>query len=489
MRSKLAWIAAGMGIFVLCGVLSYWLLLFSLLGLTYFLFRFLPGSKGKKKGGKKDREGDRLGLFFVAGTSILLFVLFFTGVLRPTKHIGSCLTGPTMRGVSLIHNQKAALLPQQPQNSKQIDFINDVLRVRDRARSTLSTDLVLNQLTSFLEKQRSVKDVADVVELRSKLLELRSFLRSHSETGLDDPDARRANEKLLEGELDKLIDRAGKTTNPTEEQRLQADLDRIVTRSPYFDLQLRLSDLEDLQHHLANIDVKSEVTPRIYFKDDQLVLEESIALATTRGELMQVDAEPLAHEAALDGMAYELVLHQADGDFKFDDLEQVDFSPKSTTATLLSRRIVKVDAASSCSAGYLSGIQHLNLRWPPLREMHLAVRSKTADFGVIRSSIELDRSSKLESIAIPLWSYFTAKEDLDVSRKQGVDTLKHPKDALTESALSGPDPFWIEVFRDTDLLRNPVVQHFRDDLIAENAISGFLVMVLTFLLSTRVFKS
>ena len=483
MRSRGAWIGAGVGMFLLFlfWLMSYWLLLFSLLGLGYFLlFKFPPASK------------KWFGPAFVAGTSILLLVLFFAGVLRPTKQIGSCLVGPTMRGLSVARRQAAAPQRQQSQKQKsayEISFTNKVFQYRDKARATLYTDLIVDQLTSFLDERRSAEQVANVIELRSKLTTLRSFLRNHSETGLDDPEKRRGNEKLLEKELDQFIERAGQTTTPTDKRRLDEDFSKFVLRSPYFDLQLLLSDLQDLQHRLANADVKGQVTPRISFENDRVVFEESVTLTAARGELVQADAEPLAHEAALDGMTYELILRQPEGDSRPEDLEHVDLSPNVSIVTLLSRRIVKVDAVNSCSAGYLSGIQHLDLRWPQPREVRLGVLSKTTDFGEIRSSIELDRNAKLDSVAIPLWSYFTAKEDLDVSRKQGVDTLKHPKEALTEASLSGPEPFWVELFRNTWLLRNPLVQRFRDYLIAENAISGFVVMLLAFFISKRIFKS
>jgi len=470
---RAVWIVAGIVMFICFALLSYWLLLFAMLGLAYFLlYRLVPRSK------------KWLAPVFTGGTAIGLLLLFFAGVLRPTKRIGSCVTGPTTRAISFVSAPPSAPAVRPRGNPFQDAFRDKVSKYRSRARTTLYTGAVIDQLASFVDQNRSDKEVADVVELRSKLTELRSFLKAHAEDGLNDPEKLRQNEKVLEDELDQFIKRAAQATTPKDQRKLDDDFRRLVGQSPYFDLQLLLNNVQELQRKLTNADVTVRVAPRILFENDQLVFEEAVTLTAGKGELVEVDVEPLAREAALDETRYELA-----GDSKPDDQGRVVFAPGTRMATLVSRRSIKLSSASSCSAGYLSGIQHLNLRWPQPYAVRLAVLSRVPEFGDVLSSIELDRAAKLESITLPLWSYFTAKEDLDLSHKQGGDVLKHPKDQLTQAAFSGPDPFWIEVFRDTPVLRNPLVQQYRDYLIAENAISGLVAMLLGLFLTDRVFKS
>jgi hypothetical protein len=486
MRRRLVYIFFGLTVLLVSAILSYWLLFFALLGVVYLaLFRLTEHSK------------KWLAPLFVAGTTVGLFLLFFLGVLRPTKRIGACVNGPTARVENLVRGGPANPVSRASVTPFEAQFRKKALQNEAWASETLYTDTIRSQITSFVQQERPDQQVSDVVDLRSKLVDLLAFLKDNAASGMNDPVLRRNGEKDLEKKLEDLVARIPAAKTPRDQRNLDDDLDRLVTNSPYFGLQLKLSSIQQLQQRLSNEDIKVNVVPRILVTSsrkedgaqsaDLMIFEEAITLTAARGQLVEADAHLLAQEARLDRFQYELLLNQNGKESKPDDAEHVYFVPDSRTATLVSRRSVPLDG-ESCSAGWLSGIRHLDLRWPQPYSTHIAVLSRIPRFGDVVSAVELDRSAKIKEIRVPQWSYFAAKEDLEVAHKEGSDILKDPKDQITQTALAGSEPFWIEIFRDTPLLRNPLIQPAREYLIAENAISGFILMLFGLVISARILK-
>jgi hypothetical protein len=486
-RRRLVYIFAFLAVLLVSAVFSYWMLFFAILGGVYALFRLTEDSKKKI----------RLAPLFVVGTGLGLFLLFFLGVLRPTKRIGACVNGPTARVENLVRGRPANPVPRASVTPFEAQFRKKALQNEAWASETLYTDAIRNQITSFVQQERPDQQVPDVVDLRSKLVDLLSFLKDNAASGMNDPVLRRNGEKDLEKKLEDLVARIPAAKTPRDQRNLDDDLDRLVTNSPYFGLQLKLSSIQQLQQRLSNEDIKVSVVPRILVtgsrsedgaqKADLMIFEEAVTLTAARGQLVEADAHLLAQEARLDGFQYELLLNQNGKESKPDDVEHVYFVPDSRTATLVSRRSAPLDG-EPCSAGRLSGIRHLDLRWPQPYSTHIAVLSRIPRFGDVVSAVELDRSAKIKEIRVPQWSYFAAKEDLEVTHNEGSDILKDPKDQITQAALAGSDPFWIEIFRDTPLLRNPLIQPARAYLIAENAFSGVILMLLGLVISDRILK-
>lgn len=455
----------------LLALVSYWLLLFSFLGLVYYLLHRWNADK---------REW--LSPVLAGVTAFILVLLWYLGIIRPTKEIGSCLTGPSSRLTLLIEGKPPSSQVQNPAAAFQIELANRVMANRSRARATLYTDVVTEQATSFLEQNRTDEQSATVVDLRAKLTDLRSFLKSTKEIDLGDPNQRRAAELELEKELDGLIARARSVSNPAAQQQVNDDLSALLNRSPFFDLYLRLKQVQTLQQKLANSDITVTTKPRILVEGNQFVFEEAIDLDAVRGELVEIDASPLVHEALLDKLTYNLRLQQPSGYSVPDNPEHVYVTPGIKHVTLLSQRRLDIGPAQSCTMGYLSSIRHLEIGWPQSYALQLIVVSNVTDFGKIISTVDLHRNAPMSEIDVPLWSYFTDKEELAVRRQEGHDVLD-PKQQLGLASFTSTDPFWVEIFKDDFWLRNVLAQRLKEYLIAENAlmavVSGAFGMILS----------
>jgi len=464
MRSRIAWTAVGVLTLTALLALSYWLFMFALVGaLGYFAF-WKPASLRKA------------GLGLLGGAAIGLIVLFSIGYVRPTRRIGACEDGPTQRVARFV----SRFSPPVPAVSTDTPFEQrlrkSVFENLSRARSTLETDHITDEASAFVDQSRAENLSSDIVDLRSKLGELRAFLNSaESRTaGLNDPAKRRRGEQILETQLQGYAARVKNARSPADQRRLDEEFHKILNDSPYFDLALRLGNIQTLQHRLANADLAASVKPTILFDGGQLIYEEAVTIIASRGELVQIDAEPLQREAGLDQFGYEIRLEQDGQRSTPPDAERVDLTPGSRTATLVSRRTVSV--GNRCTSGWRSAIQRLDLRWPSPYVARLAVLTRVPGFGEVHSTVTMNRDVKISEVRIPLWSFLTAKDQVDISRDAGWDVVRFSKDVVQSATAA--DPYWIEVLGPSRLIRNPIVYKLREYLIAENALMGLATLVL-----------
>jgi hypothetical protein len=474
MKRRIFWGGLGVVLLVVVGSLSYWLLLLALLGIACaVLFRTTSS-----------RIGRGAAVAFVL-VGVALVALYGFGYLRAAAHVGSCDTSIVARVASLGSSR-----PPGPdrQSTVALRFQEDLrqraFRFRNRARSTLQIDALMEQTSTFLDQPSAVKETPDYLALYDALQKLRSFLR---EQQLADRAVRRQQAAQLERQLDTLIARSRQATSPEIQQQLEEELLSITNKSLLFELHEKQRAVQLQARKVVSAVVEPRFASRVIFDGDQFNYEEEITLTATRGELVRIDAEPLRHEAEIEGMRHELLLRQGDETTRPGQLDNVQMTPGVRSVTLINRRYSTVGTEVVCAKSPVSPIRRLEPRWPYPYAIQLNVVSRIGPHTLI-STVEANRDARIEDVRVPLWSYYTAKDELALTQKEAFDVLTHPKDALTQNAFRTGEPFWMEIVGKSPLVRNPLVQKYRQYLIAEHALVTLVVLVIGAIVTDRLLK-
>jgi hypothetical protein len=469
------------GLVVLCLYWSWWLTVFSVLGIiTAVAAKYL--NKAKQAG------------LIVVLAILTLSALGYFGILpavsrKIPSQESSCtttITNKTLEKAHLDPGAKGILIPRTTDFvQRRMEVERDASRILFQARAAIGVDAAVTSVSRILDLESAPGLEETRRTVNSDAENIRKFLNDKNLSGREQ---RVKSAGALDEKVSGLMAQLKRTTSPDELAPIASALFEAETRSDMSQLAQKMFSLEEALRELtrqavassAVYEMESDGGPRATYR-------ETITIRSLQDGLLDtIDASLLQREADSAGVGFKIRVQRGDGaPVEVKDPSNILIQPRQKTVKLIYDRFAPVALPRYCAIAPIGVISRVVLEWPPSG-------SSVRFGGVLLKGDEhlpvwfsFDRSKPetqvIEEIRMPANSVFATARQLEVSTRDDRDVLTsaHPAD-LALAGFSGEGTNWIEIFDDSPVLRNGVTRKFKDYLIVENSIAAMFSLVLSF---------
>jgi hypothetical protein len=375
-------------------------------------------------------------------------------------------------------------LQQSPLAGRRVEMERDAARYLYQAKAAIDVDATLTAVSRTLDLQSApgLEDARTAVNDGAQ--SIRGFL---NDKGLSGREARMKSYEALKTVVDTVLQSASKAVEAEDIRGLESNLFEADNRSDISQLAKRMFSLEEALLALTRqaVTTSSEYSIQWDASSSVATYREIITIASLQDALLDtIDASLLVREGESAGSSVRIGVQKGDETPAYvSDPEHILVQPRSRQVKIMYDRAAPVSRPTFCSSAPMSTIQRANFIWPSSApsvrltgdiargEQHLPVR-------VLHDRSKAETQT-LESISLPASSVFAAARPLTLATRDGADVLTASKpDDLALRNFTAERNDWIEVFSDTVLLRNGVIQRFKNYLIVENAVAAILTSVL-----------